>query len=130
MRTPGIDVRPIQQATGESHFCEIFLNDVVIPATQLVGPENGGWQVAQATLTAERGMTMLELAERLGQAGFRWLLRHLCPGRTAAAPSDGRACVQDRLAGFETELTGLRALCRSLVEGHDAARPGRPTRRS
>ena len=41
MRTPGIDVRPIRQATGESHFCEVFLTDVVIPATQLVGPENG-----------------------------------------------------------------------------------------
>ena len=32
MRSPGIDVRPIRQATGESHFCEIFLNDVAIPA--------------------------------------------------------------------------------------------------
>jgi len=32
MRTPGIDVRPIRQATGESHFCEIFLRDVVVPA--------------------------------------------------------------------------------------------------
>jgi alkylation response protein AidB-like acyl-CoA dehydrogenase len=49
MRTPGIDVRPIRQATGESHFCEIFLNDVVIPAAQLVGPENGGWRSGSAT---------------------------------------------------------------------------------
>jgi alkylation response protein AidB-like acyl-CoA dehydrogenase len=74
MRTPGIDVRPIRQATGEFHFCEIFLSDVTVPATQLIGPENGGWAVAQATLGAERGLTMLELAERLGQAGFRWLV--------------------------------------------------------
>ncbi len=47
MRTPGIDVRPIRNANGESHFCEIFLSDVVIPETDRVGPENGGWQVAQ-----------------------------------------------------------------------------------
>src|SRR5690349_17914197 len=44
MRTPGIDVRPIRQATGESHFCEIFLRDVVVPASQLVGPGNEGWR--------------------------------------------------------------------------------------
>ena len=37
MRTPGIDVRPIRQATGESHFCEMFLDDVLIPAANLVG---------------------------------------------------------------------------------------------
>ena len=75
MTTPGIDVRPIRNAIGDSHFCEIFLNDVVIPAANLVGAENTGWQVAQATLGAERGMTMLELAERLGNAGFRWLVQ-------------------------------------------------------
>jgi alkylation response protein AidB-like acyl-CoA dehydrogenase len=124
MRTPGIDVRPIRQATGESHFCEIFLNDVVIPAAQLVGPENGGWRVAQQTLGAERGMTMLELAERLGHAGFRWLVEACArPGPGGERPVDD-GLVQDRLAGFETEITGLRALCRRLVEDHDAGRAG------
>jgi alkylation response protein AidB-like acyl-CoA dehydrogenase len=116
MRTPGIDVRSIRQATGESHFSEIFLTDVAIPAADLIGPENAGWQVAQATLAAERGMTMLELAERLGNAGFRRLL-----DTCARAGSLGDALVADKLAGFETEITGLRALCRDLVE---RAEPG------
>jgi alkylation response protein AidB-like acyl-CoA dehydrogenase len=120
MRTPGIDVRPIRQATGESHFCEIFLNDVVVPATGLVGPEHAGWQVAQTTLGAERGMTMLELAERLGNAGFRRLLE-TC-GRDPLAQD--RLDRLDRLAGFETELAGLRALCRDLVERHEAGTAG------
>jgi alkylation response protein AidB-like acyl-CoA dehydrogenase len=124
LRAPGIDIRPIRQATGESHFCEIFLNDVVIPATQLVGPENGGWQMAQQTLSAERGMTMLELAERLGNAGFRWLVDSCArPGPGARRPVDD-SLVADRLAGFETEVTGLRALCRSLVERHEAGTAG------
>jgi alkylation response protein AidB-like acyl-CoA dehydrogenase len=124
MRTPGIDVRPIRQATGESHFCEIFLNDVAIPARQLVGPENEGWRVAQETLGAERGMTMLELAERLGQAGFRWLMKTCArPGPGGGRPIDD-GLVQDRLAVFETEIAGLRALCRRLVEDHDAGTSG------
>ena len=86
MTTPGVEVRPIRNAIGDSHFCEIFLNDVRIPAANLVGAENAGWQVAQATLGAERGMTMLELAERLGNAGFRWLVQ-ACPDRR---PDRGR----------------------------------------
>ncbi|ORA34894.1 acyl-CoA dehydrogenase family protein [Mycobacterium aquaticum] len=108
MTTPGIEVRPIRNAVGESHFCEIFLDDVVIPEANLVGPVNDGWRVAQATLGAERGMTMLELAERLSNAGFRWLVQ-------ACAPVDD-ALVADRLAQFEIELAGLRGLCRDLVE--------------
>jgi alkylation response protein AidB-like acyl-CoA dehydrogenase len=124
MRAPGIDVRPIRQATGEAHFCEIFLSDVEVPATGRVGPEHGGWAVAQATLSAERGMTMLELAERLGHAGFRWLVE-ACrrPGIDGRRPVDD-AAVQDRLGGFETEVTALRALCRDLVERHDRGRAG------
>ena len=115
MTTPGVDVRPIRNAIGDSHFCEIFLNDVSIPAANLVGAENAGWQVAQATLGAERGLTMLELAERLGNAGFRWLVQ--------ACPVDD-PIVADRLAQFETEITGLRGLCRKVVEDNEAGTAG------
>jgi alkylation response protein AidB-like acyl-CoA dehydrogenase len=115
MTTPGVEVRPIRNAIGDSHFCEIFLNDVRIPAANLVGAENSGWQVAQSTLGAERGMTMLELAERLGNAGFRWLVQ-TCP------VSD--PIVADRLAQFEIEITGLRGLCRQLVENTEAGTAG------
>ncbi|MEE2056483.1 acyl-CoA dehydrogenase family protein [Rhodococcus artemisiae] len=121
MRTPGVEVRPIRQATGEAHFCEIFLNDVAIPATNLVGPENEGWRVAQETLGAERGMTMLELTERLSHGGFR-LLVDLCtrPGPDGTTPLDDTR-VADRLTTLEIELTGLRALVTDFVA---ANRPG------
>ncbi len=115
MSTPGVEVRPIRNAIGDSHFCEVFLNDVRIPAANLVGAENSGWQVAQATLGAERGMTMLELAERLGNAGFRWLVQS-CP--------TGDPVVADRLAQFDIEITGLRGLCRELVENAEAGTAG------
>lgn len=124
MQTPGIDVRPIRNANGESHFCEIFLNDVVVPASCLVGAEHSGWQVAQETLSAERGMTMLELAERLGNAGFRWLVDACSvPGLSGRRPLDDHA-VQQRLAGFEAEISGLRAMCRGLVDRHERGTAG------
>lgn len=119
MRAPGVEVRPIRNAVGESHFCEIFLSDVRIPASGLVGEENAGWRVAQSTLGAERGITMLELAERLGNAGFRWLV-----SSCASAGVLGDSLVADKLAGFETEITALRGMCRSLVTASEEGSAG------
>jgi alkylation response protein AidB-like acyl-CoA dehydrogenase len=124
MTSPGIDVRPIRNAIGESHFCEVFLNDVVIPADHLIGAENAGWQVAQATLGAERGMTMLELAERLGNAGLNRLIEECTrPRPDGSRPIDDDA-VADRLVRFDIEIAGLRGLCRNVVEGHDSGSVG------
>ncbi|MEU8896060.1 acyl-CoA dehydrogenase family protein [Nocardia sp. NPDC048505] len=124
MRSPGLDVRPIRQATGEAHFCEIFLDQVRIPAANLIGAEHAGWQLAQRTLGAERGLTMLELAERLGNAGFRWLLESCAhPGPDGRRPLEDPV-VLDRLAALDTEITGLRALCRDLVRRHERGAAG------
>ncbi len=54
MATPGIDVRPLRQMTGESHFSEVFLDAVRIPAANLLGGEGEGWRVTQTTLNSER----------------------------------------------------------------------------
>jgi len=56
MHTPGVDVRPLRQATGVAHFNEVFLTDVVIPNDNVLGEVNGGWAVAQTTLMHERNM--------------------------------------------------------------------------
>jgi alkylation response protein AidB-like acyl-CoA dehydrogenase len=119
MKSPGIDVRPIRNAIGDSHFCEIFLNDVRIPAANLVGAENAGWQVAQMTLGAERGLTMLELAERLANAGFRWLVEECSQQLVLDDPIVG-----DRLAQFEIEITALRGLCHDVVDRNEAGTAG------
>jgi len=55
MDTPGIDRRPIKQMTGDSDFNELFLTDVRIPATNIIGQRGEGWKVANATLGHERG---------------------------------------------------------------------------
>lgn len=54
MSTPGIDVRPLRQINGAAHFNEVFLTDVRIPADNVLGALNGGWQVARTTLANER----------------------------------------------------------------------------
>ncbi len=65
MSSSGITVSPIRQSSGSDEFCEIFLDDVVVPGKNRLGAENQGWAVAGATLSTERGATMVELAERL-----------------------------------------------------------------
>ncbi|HVX19042.1 MAG TPA: acyl-CoA dehydrogenase family protein [Acidimicrobiales bacterium] len=55
MTAPGIEVRPLRQMTGGSEFDEVFIDEVTIPASSLLGPEHEGWGVAMATLTNERG---------------------------------------------------------------------------
>ena len=54
MRTPGVEVRPIQLISGNSPFCETFLTDVKVPKENLVGPLNGGWTIAKRLLQHER----------------------------------------------------------------------------
>lgn len=68
MKSPGITVRQIKQASGPSEFCELFLDNVEIPAENLIGEENKGWAIAQHTLTAERGLPIVELTDRLRSA--------------------------------------------------------------
>ncbi len=54
MRAPGVTVRPLRQATGESHFNEVFLDDVRIPDRDRVGEPGSGWAAVMETLQAER----------------------------------------------------------------------------
>lgn len=54
MNTPGIEVRPILQMTGESGFAEVFFTDVRVPIANLLGPINEGWRVTMSTLGHER----------------------------------------------------------------------------
>ena len=56
MKTPGIEVRPLIQATGQAHFNEVFFNDVVVPVENVVGEINEGWAVTRTVLSSEAGM--------------------------------------------------------------------------
>ncbi len=55
MDTPGIEVRPLVDMTGNANFNEVFFTDVRVPKHQMVGQRGQGWQVANAILGHERG---------------------------------------------------------------------------
>jgi alkylation response protein AidB-like acyl-CoA dehydrogenase len=53
MHGEGVEVRPLKMTTGNSEFNEVFFNDVFVPDDDVVGPVDGGWTVARATLGNE-----------------------------------------------------------------------------
>jgi alkylation response protein AidB-like acyl-CoA dehydrogenase len=79
MTSPGIDIRPLRQIDGVAHFNEVFLTDVRIPSSQVVGPVNEGWRVTHSTLQSERALIgggegvrfedLQALARSTGQSG-------------------------------------------------------------
>ena len=54
MHAPGVEVRPLRQMTGGASFNEVFLDEVVVPDANRIGPEGKGWPVALTTLMHER----------------------------------------------------------------------------
>jgi alkylation response protein AidB-like acyl-CoA dehydrogenase len=58
MGTPGITVRPIEAMHGSEEFCEVFFDDVVVPAERTLGDEGQGWAVAMDLLPYERSTAL------------------------------------------------------------------------
>lgn len=57
LQSPGVTIKPIRMASiSDETFCEMFLDDVEVPAANLLGPLDGGWQVALSSLHHERQM--------------------------------------------------------------------------
>ncbi|WP_203335666.1 acyl-CoA dehydrogenase [Nocardioides limicola] len=54
MRSPGLDIRPLREMTGDAMFNEVFLDSVFVPDDCVVGEVNGGWALARTTLANER----------------------------------------------------------------------------
>jgi alkylation response protein AidB-like acyl-CoA dehydrogenase len=131
MKSPGLTVRPIANLTGESHFNEVFLDEVFVAQDMLIGAEGGGWSQVGAELAYERSgperyLSSIRLfleflrvvgdkpseAERLliGQVTARmWTLRQMSvsvAGKLAAGenPAVAAAVVKDLGTSLEQDI--------------------------
>ncbi len=89
MKANGVEVRPLRMTSGLSEFNEVFFNDVFVPDDDVVGPINGGWTVARATLGNE------SVSIGGGQGGMS------LPGEALVPAFDNHP---DRLAGGTTRV--------------------------
>jgi alkylation response protein AidB-like acyl-CoA dehydrogenase len=115
LRSDGVEIRPIKQSTGEEEFCELFLSDVFIAREQLIGSENAGWQVAQSTLAAERGVQVLEHVERL--CATRAQLARELKDRRSWQDDATAACARQELGALYAQTEILRIICHRMLEG-------------
>ena len=108
LTTPGVTVRAMRMATAtDEPFCEVFLDDVEVPVTSLLGPENAGWQVAMSSLEHERHMIWI----------MNWveIWRGLRATQQLPLDQDLLGELGRRLADAEAlRITGYRALTSSL----------------
>jgi alkylation response protein AidB-like acyl-CoA dehydrogenase len=121
MDTPGLEVRPIRQINGQSEFSELFLTDVHIPVSNLVGPENGGWQVTQATLASERGVLWFDWAERRRFAVEAYYAEALQAKAAWLEDDQLRREFMTLLAELQAGRRQIRQLLRENETGHSSA---------
>jgi alkylation response protein AidB-like acyl-CoA dehydrogenase len=107
MHSPGITVRPLKQMTGTEEFNEVFLDHVRVPAENLVGELNCGWEIAQTTLSHERGTSPRQLV--IHRILLTELLRLAQTLRRDGVNAAADPLVRQRLAQtfIEVELTKL-----------------------
>jgi alkylation response protein AidB-like acyl-CoA dehydrogenase len=58
LRQPGVTVRAVERLDGDPGFAEVFFDDAFVPDEDVLGDVNRGWEVAMATASSERGLTL------------------------------------------------------------------------
>ena len=121
MNQPGIDVRPLRQITGATHFYEVFLEDVRTPADWMVGERGQGWQITRVNLKHERNLG----GGRRLRAQFEALLATARRATLGGRPAIEDPHIRQRLAeiyGYVRcgEATSLRRLS-AMAQGDESA---------
>jgi alkylation response protein AidB-like acyl-CoA dehydrogenase len=102
MRSPGVDVRPIRQLSGNREFNEVYFTDVRIPDSQRLGAEGQGWEVSITTLMNER-----LAAAWHNLTGFDDLFDYCCTLETPHGPAIEDRAVRGKLAHWAAANSGL-----------------------
>ena len=111
MKTPGITVRPITQMTGDQEFCELFFDQVRVPAINLLGTENDGWRIALDTLSRERGNYTLRRLVEIG-----WVLDDAVQSISTSEVDSLQLCrIANAIGQAHTALRVLDAQARRTV---------------
>ncbi len=103
MKTPGVEIRPIKQANGQSGFNEVFFTDVRVPDAQRLGAVGQGWAVSLTTLMNER----LSIGSGM-PTGFPELFDYCLELQTEDGPAIDNPMIRSRLAQYAVRASGLK----------------------
>jgi alkylation response protein AidB-like acyl-CoA dehydrogenase len=104
MKAPGVEIRPIRQINGASHFNEVFFNDVRVSDWYRVDRVNNGWRVALTTLMNERA----SLSGGGSGPGLRDLIRLARKVQIDGRPALEDSAVRQRIADFYVKGRGIQ----------------------
>ncbi|HSF06636.1 MAG TPA: acyl-CoA dehydrogenase family protein [Methylomirabilota bacterium] len=123
-RQPGVEVRPLRQITGGAEFAEVFMTQARVEKSDLIGRLGQGWEIAQTTLSYERGGNSLARVTRYAMA-FRQLVEEARVLRRSGRPLLEEPVVRDRLGRMYAELEVQRyAALRVLSALEQGGSPG------
>ena len=110
MDTPGVTVRPLKEIVAPEYpdFNEVFLDDVVLPASNIVGEVNNGWAMANGSLAHERSMVWLMGVMNIESAMLELL--DIAPERLAHLPPEEQAVAADAIVGCHIDAVAARCL--------------------
>jgi alkylation response protein AidB-like acyl-CoA dehydrogenase len=108
MSLPGIEVRPLVTLNGDADFAELFFHEVRVPAAALLGPLNGGWQVATTTLSHERAGAARLYAE------LQMRLEEIVSDFSAAGALEDPVTLR-RLGEIAVRIKYLEVLCQRSI---------------
>ncbi|HEY3955766.1 MAG TPA: acyl-CoA dehydrogenase [Streptosporangiaceae bacterium] len=110
MSSPGIEVRPLREMTGDELFNQVFLDNVFVPDECVVGEVNGGWKVARSTLANERVSLSQSWTSGFGVAELLDVVAGRDPGMTGTAAQIGQLVS----TGHALDVLGQRVTLRQL----------------
>src|SRR6516165_3479962 len=111
MASPGVQVRPLREMTGDSLFNEVFLDDVFVPDDLVVGGVNQGWRVARTTLANERVSLSQSWTFGCGNPELTEAVRGLGAGAGQAVLERAGHLVE---IGHAIDLLGMRVTLKQL----------------
>jgi alkylation response protein AidB-like acyl-CoA dehydrogenase len=117
LRAAGVEIRPLREITGEAVFNEVFLDDVFVPDSDVVGRVNEGWSVARATLGNERLSIGARPQHVAAVADLIDLLARCAPDDAGLRREFG-SLVADEQA---VQLINLRRVTRAVAGGEPGA---------
>jgi alkylation response protein AidB-like acyl-CoA dehydrogenase len=116
---PGVTVRPIEQLTGTAEFNEVFFDDAVCAADDILGQSGQGWAVAMALLGFERGVSTL---------GQQMLFQNELDDIIKIAKQNGAAkdpMIRQRIAEAHMGLRTMRYNSMRMLSGGDGSQLSR-----
>ncbi len=103
MKSPGIEIKPIKQLTGESDFNEVFFEDVRVPDQNRLGEVGQGWQVALTTLMNERAA----IGANLGEVDVSVAISVAKDIKIDGRPAIENSAVRSKIANWYVQESGL-----------------------